>query len=230
MKILLKSLLAGAMLTPLAYAGESGAGEESPVSISGNVAMATDYAFRGVSQTGEEPAIQGGFDIAHQNGLYAGTWASNIKFEAGDDAQIEIDYYLGFSNELSGGFGYDVGYIYYAYPGSDSDRNYGFGEAAVGLSYKFFSLGYNYSNEFFGDTGKAHYIKAGLEFELSRGFGISGHVARQELDEGDDYTDWGLTLSKSLAGLDFSLAYTDTDLDDSDIADARATFSISKNF
>ena len=52
---------------------------------SGNVAMTSDYTWRGVSQSNEDPAIQGGFDYA--NGLfYAGTWASNVDF--GDDSVI----------------------------------------------------------------------------------------------------------------------------------------------
>ena len=58
-----------------------------------NVAIANDYVWRGMTQTSEEPAISGGFDIAGESGLYFGTWASNVEF--GDGAALELDWYAG---------------------------------------------------------------------------------------------------------------------------------------
>jgi len=86
------------------------------VEISGNVTLATDYVYRGESQTNEEPAIQGGFEVAADSGLYAGVWASNIGF----DGSVEIDYFIGFSNEVFEGFSYDIGLIHYDYPNQDA--------------------------------------------------------------------------------------------------------------
>ena len=54
--------------------------------VSANVAFASDYVWRGMTQTAEEPAISGGFDIAGESGLYFGTWASNVEF--GDGAAL----------------------------------------------------------------------------------------------------------------------------------------------
>ena len=62
-----------------------------------NVAIANDYVWRGMTQTSEEPAISGGFDIAGDNGLYFGTWASNVEF--GDGAALELDWYAGYAGE-----------------------------------------------------------------------------------------------------------------------------------
>ena len=52
--------------------------EDSPHSLSGNVSMASDYLFRGISQTGGDAAIQGGLDYSHSSGFYLGTWGSNV--------------------------------------------------------------------------------------------------------------------------------------------------------
>ncbi len=72
------------------------------MTISGNVALATDYAFRGVSQTDESPALQGGFDATFgDSGFYAGTWASNINFGTGG-ANLELDVYGGYKTTLGG--------------------------------------------------------------------------------------------------------------------------------
>ena len=54
-------------------------------SFSANVGLYTDYIFRGYTQTQNEPAIQGGFDVEHSSGLYAGTWASNVDWTTAGD-------------------------------------------------------------------------------------------------------------------------------------------------
>jgi len=86
---------------------------------SASVALTTDYMWRGVSQTDNEPAIQGAFDLSHETGLYVGAWASSYEF--GNDATMELDVYGGFANETDFGgtlpfaFGYDVGILRYEY-------------------------------------------------------------------------------------------------------------------
>ena len=95
---------------------------EPDFSISGNVSLVSDYRFRGISQTDKDPAIQGGFDLAHKSGLYVGTWASNVSGDwANPSGSLELDVYGGYSGEFKGGIGYDVGYIAYRYPGNKVD-------------------------------------------------------------------------------------------------------------
>lgn len=103
--------------------------------ISGNVAIASDYAFRGVSQTGEEPAIQGGFDYAHDGGFSIGIWASNVDF--GTDANLELDLYASYGQALDSGSSWDVGLIHYDYP---AETDLSFDEAFVGFGYKIVSF------------------------------------------------------------------------------------------
>ena len=99
-----------------------------PCTLSANVAITTDYIFRGVSQTAEDPAVQGGFD-ATCGVFYAGVWASNLKWDPYDDAEwanVEMDWYLGIK-PVTGKITWDFGGIYYSYPGSvelQGDNNY----------------------------------------------------------------------------------------------------------
>lgn len=88
---------------------------DSGFSISGNVALTTDYRFRGVSLSAGDPAIQGGIDIGHESGFYVGTWASSI--EGGPAfGEMELDIYGGYSREFDSGLTVDVGLLYYLYP------------------------------------------------------------------------------------------------------------------
>src|SRR4051794_26622315 len=71
---------------------------ETVYTLSYNAGLATEYRFRGISQSRFDPALQGGMDLAHHSGLYVGTWASTIKWirDSGGDADAEIDVYGGF--------------------------------------------------------------------------------------------------------------------------------------
>ncbi len=82
--------------------------------LSGNAAIASNYIWRGVSQTTDQAAGQGGLDWGHDSGIYAGTWVSNVDFSGLGDG-YEMDVYAGYSGEVDG-FGYDVGVISYQYP------------------------------------------------------------------------------------------------------------------
>lgn len=205
--------------------------------LSANVALVSEYSFRGISQADEGPAIQGGFDIAHNTGVYAGVWASNVDFNDGDQATVEIDVYGGYAGSVNG-ISYDVGAIYYAYPGANSSLDYDFWEAsfAVGRDFDAFSASasFNYSPEFFGDTGDAQYYALGVDVPLPANLTLSAHVGHQDIDQGVDYNDWSLGLGYNIEGFDLSVQYVDTDLSEpSECADgcsSRLVFGVSKSF
>ena len=93
------------------------AGEDSPHSFSANVLLATEYQFRGLTQSDEDFAIQGGFDYEYTPlGAYVGFWASSIEFpglEINSPASVETNLYGGFSGTFSGGINWDIGGLYY---------------------------------------------------------------------------------------------------------------------
>ncbi|MDK2770482.1 TorF family putative porin [Sphingomonas sp.] len=106
------ALLLAATATP-AFAQEE---TEAPdaFTITGSATVVSDYRFRGFSQTNEEATIQGGFTVAHESGLYVGTWGSGIGFNNGS----EIDVFAGFAKEVTSGLTADVGVTAYFYPGA----------------------------------------------------------------------------------------------------------------
>ena len=94
----------------------------SAVTVSGSVALASDYRFRGVSQTDKAMAVQGGLTIAHDSGLYAGAWASNLAgWGTFGGANMELDLIGGYKLALSDGAALDVGLTWYMYP-SGADK------------------------------------------------------------------------------------------------------------
>ena len=194
--------------------------------ISGNVTLATDYVYRGVTQTSGEAAVQGGFDILADNGLYAGIWGSNIAF----DGSVEIDYFVGFSNEVFEGFGYDVGVLHYDYPNQpagslDSD----FEEIYFNFTYKAFTFGAAYSNDFFDETEIGVYSYGEYELSLPSDISLVFHYGAQKIDKAITYDEFSISLSKEIADISFSLAYYDTDENGIDDFDNRVVFALSKS-
>ena len=215
--------------------------------VSGNVALTTDYRFRGWSQTTSDPAIQGGFDYNHESGFYVGTWGSNVEFAG----SLELDYYAGFANDINDNIAYDVGIIYYDYPGGDlGGVDPEFLEIYGGLSGDLgpvsLSGTISYSDDYFGETGKAFYYDLGASYGLPYDISLNAHFGYQTIDDGsikddgffssdeDSYKDWSIGVSKSMWELDFDLSYIDTNLSDSDcfgnnVCDSTVVFSISKS-
>ena len=224
-------LVAGAIVLGATLAVGSVAAEEKdifdniPGTFSADVAITNDYVYRGTSQSDEHPALQGG--IYWSNGFKAGeqdialdfgVWGSNVDFNDGDRASVEIDYTVGLSTEFNG-FGVGVGYIFYSYPGAGSALNYNFQEFNVGVSKDFevasASATFNYSDDFFGGVGEAYYWDFGVEVPLPHKFTIAAHLGLQNFDDGaqDDYVDWSIGIARPIKGIDVSLTYYDTDID-----------------
>jgi len=233
----LKKLVMGGVTAAVLTAGSvnvANAGE-----IEANVALSTDYIFRGVSQTGNDPAISGGFDYSLDSGWYAGIWASNVEF---DDVSTEIDLYGGWAGEISEGVELDLGYIYYVYPGDSGSLNYS--EFTAGISFGDLGFGLIYSPDYFGSDEDAFIFNVDYSVNLGGNVSLnlhSGYITVEEegVISGDapsleDYVEYSVGLSTTTAGVDLSLTYHDTDISNSvaeDIdAEDRIVFSVGKSF
>ena len=176
-----------------------------------NVALSNDYIWRGMTQTAEEPAISGGFDIAGESGLYFGTWASNVEF--GDGAALELDWYAGYANELENGLSYDFGYLAYTYPGEDS---LDFEEIYLGLGYSYFGFTFSSGQDSAPDNS---------EFSVALGETGVGLTFGDYEDYGE-YTLISYDLPIAIAGLGVSIAWSDFSAENSSGLADEDTFLI----
>jgi len=201
-----KSMIAAALL--------AGAGV-AQAELSANIATVSNYYFRGITQTDDKAAIQGGIDYSHESGLYAGTWMSNVDF-GNDKANAEIDLYAGFGSDIGDtGLSYDVGTIYYWYPGAGGEQQGGdidYAELYGSLGWKWVtgSIAYTYWGEVESqntprtfDSGDLYYklsVDPGWEYE---GFAPSAFIGYYDFDDDGDgpgtdfnYTHWGISVAK----------------------------------
>jgi len=216
--MLKKKMLVAALVASFAAPAMA---EESP--FSANVSMTSNYLYRGISQTGNKPALQGGFDYAHESGLYVGVWGSSISwlgdFGIASNAGTEIDTYLGFSGE-AGDIGYDVGFLRYNYPGEyGTNLSANTNELYGKVSYKWVSAKYSRSSgNLFGvaDSSGSGYLDLSASYDLeAAGISLGAHYGKQTIanSPASDYTDYNFSVSKDIGGYGFSAMYSKTNLD-----------------
>jgi len=194
--------------------------------ISANVAIQSDYVWRGVSQNMADPSIQGGFDYAHESGAYAGVWGASVDF--GGVESTELDLYGGWGKEFENGVGIDLGLIEYSYHGGDNASDSNFTEAYIGASYAGFAA-YFYAGDEFDDL-----IEISYSYDFESGFSVATTYG-----DYDAYSYYNLGVSTELNGIGLDLSYWDTDIslgdvagdqDAFDLVDGRVVFTISKEF
>jgi uncharacterized protein (TIGR02001 family) len=179
--------------------------------VTGNAAVLSDYNWRGITQTSQDPALQAGIDYAHENGFYVGAWGSNVDFGDCCDENVEVDLYTGFRG--GDAVTWDVGLIYYFYPGAD---DLDFPEIYVGLGWEWLSGKISYSNDFGNSDESAFYYEANAAYDLPANFGVTYDISHFTL---------GL---KWADGSDLDLL--DGTPDDVSSSEGVAIFSVSTSF
>jgi uncharacterized protein (TIGR02001 family) len=204
--------------------------------VSATLTAVSDYDFRGITQSAQQPALQGSIDITSKSGMYGGAWASNIDF--GGDENFEADFYAGFAGGET--FPYDVGIIWYTYPMSHDVHDYA--EIYGSLGWKWLKGKVWYSNNFgggkYGDN--AFYYEGNASVPLPANFGVDLHAGYSDGDYwgSDNYFDWSVGVKYALGHFNLALKWVDgsdykpgnNTPHDIGSSDARAIFSISTTF
>ena len=229
-----KSLLATSVLAASAVTS-SVALADSP--FTANIGVTSNYMWRGLTQTGDQAAIQGGLDYAFSNGIYVGTWASNVTWT--DPEGYEVDLYGGYGFDV-GKTSWDVGYIYYGYPLTEDTATTDaadFGEVYVNFSWTWLGLGAAYqtnaktSDPAVEDSGNLYYYVSG-SWDVS-GIGLGATIGRYTFKNASDLDYSYAEVSLSKDDFTFSISKTnadETDWGDTTISDPRVWVSWSKSF
>ncbi len=213
-------------------------GDLIPGTFSGSLTLTSDYAFRGVSQTRADMALQGGLTWKHDSGFYVGTWGSTINFSSADDSFLEQDFFTGYTGTVDA-FTYDFSATFLFYP-KESDYNYW--EFAAKGAYDFGPVvakaGLVYGPDYFGVLDNGVYVSTGLAVPIPVQFvklTADANVGYTKTDKNifsnSDYVDWNVGLNVALNDhLSVDLRYVDTNETSlGSIADARfvggATFA-----
>lgn len=214
------------LATPAFAAEDLVAADAFPGTFTGNVALTSEYVFRGISQSDDRAAVQGGFNYAYDFGPVTGTlgiWGSNVNFA---DASVELDYMAGLGGKFMD-VAWNAGFIYYNYPGSNSnvalDQDYYEGWGSLGYDFGLFAAtvaGY-YSPDYQADSGDSFYLNGGVVVPVGKFFDVKASVGKIWIERNrnfgtTDYVDYKIGVGTKIAGLDLDLAWTDTNMSQSE--------------
>ena len=196
--------------------------------------VVSDYDFRGFSQSAKDPALQGSADYAFgESGFAVGAWASNVDF--GNDADIELDLYGGYTGEINDTFSWNTGFVYYSYPGSDDAGD--FAEIYVGLNAGNFGLKQWYTNNLFDLDVDALYTEANYTQPIGDKFSIAFHLGYAYGDGWEDIetTDYAVQLNFTAGNFNIFGKFTGTEGDaeitsDENNNEARFLIGVSTTF
>ncbi|KKC26584.1 TorF family putative porin [Sphingomonas sp. SRS2] len=183
-------------------------GETAAVEVSYNVALVSDYRFRGLSLTNRDPAVQGGIDAAFGSGFFVGTWASNIADYGGSN--LEVDLYGGYGGSI-GGFDYTASVLGYLYPGGDS-VNYVELQSTVArtIGPVTTTLTLAYTPDQWNTTRDNFYAGIGADVAII-GTPLTASLALGRENGGyDEKWDWSAGLSYKFDVLEISASYVDS--------------------
>jgi uncharacterized protein (TIGR02001 family) len=179
--------------------------------VTGNFGLTTDYRFRGISQTQNSVAVQGGIDYTHASGFYAGNWNSSISSELYPGSSgIESDLYAGYKKDVWNGLTVDVGSYNYFYPRTNTNTDTY--ELYAGLSYGLVSTKYSYSlGDYFGVAGTkgTQYFQADLAYPVIEKLTARAHVGRTDVDSVTtlNYTDYNVGVVYDYKGYNVGASY-----------------------
>ncbi|HCN89880.1 MAG TPA: hypothetical protein DIT28_11990 [Oxalobacteraceae bacterium] len=212
-----------ALAVTAAFAGSFAHAEDKKPDndVSFNVAVTSDYRYRGISQTRLEPALQGGADYTHTpSGFYAGTWLSTIKWtkDAGGSGDVEWDLYGGKRGEIVKDVSYDVGVLSYVYPSNglpvSANTTEIYGQVGYGPAYLKYS--HAVTNLFgFADSKNSGYLDVGANIDVASGFQVNLHAGHQTVKNSSSfsYSDWKIGLTKDFGVVTGALSVIGTNTD-----------------
>lgn len=230
------SLIAATIMTATLYSAPAMAqdSEEAsgPLTFENEVAVATDYRFRGISLSGKDPEVTVSITASHESGLYANAWATNVAID-GEANDAEVDLTAGYSKDI-GSINIDFGGIYYLYP-KNGEYNYyeffGKASAPVGPATVTAGIAYAPSQSNIGDQSNTYYSLAGelpigeTPVTLRANFGIEDGAF------GDKKKDWGVGVGYDLGkGFTASVDYIDTARAFSQLGDATVVTKVAFAF
>ena len=198
--------------------------------------LTSDYVWRGVTQSDSDPAAQLGGELAFENGIYAGLWASTIDIDNGADRQrdTELTYYLGYSHALNRTWTLGAAVIAYTYPGQTGSVDYNYEELLLSASFADrLWLEYAYTADLYHSGEPAHNIEALAEWSAAKSLVFSAGAGYYDVSDlaGDGYAYWEAGVTLPVNRFDIDLRYHDTSrwvpiVSTPDRADARIVLSV----
>lgn len=194
------------------------------------VGVASDYVYRGISQSGEDPAVQASIQFHPSKGWFVRGFASEVESRFGGN--MELEFAGGYQSKLNKDFSYKGELVYSVYTDEENgDSDYI--EGNFSLSYKkFFTALIGHTNDYYGTSDAGTYFEGRFHLPLHDVIKTDVYAGNYSLDDsaGESYSVFGVDAWTHIGEIKFKLSFSDTDLEGTDIADSRIFVNASYQF
>ncbi|MCJ8162981.1 TorF family putative porin [Acinetobacter zhairhuonensis] len=232
-----------------AFAADANETAAPVISVTGSMTMATDYRFRGMSMSNNDPAVQGALNFVHKSGAYLSLWASNADVGAGGN--VEADFFVGYILPITEKSFLDFNYADVNYPGTIKEYHTDFSEFGVNYNHSdlvtagdYFTAGVFYSPEFAFKSGQELYLNTTYKFPIYNSIKLISGLGYTKMEDNelfatafggdgrqDDYFDYKIGFGAEVLGLNSELLWIDNNIDsDAKIMKGSLVFSVAKQF
>lgn len=217
--------------------------EEATSPVSGTMALASNYMWRGISLSDNLPAVQGGLTYTFlKTGIYLNLWGSNVKFPDinGNNATVELDTVIGIANELGDYFSYDLSAARYFYPGA---RGVAYNEFLTRWGFYFLTAELDYTSNVFNLHSSGTYYNVGFNYDIPckytfsiKDITIKGGIGHFSLPRNvglRSYNDYNLQISKAFGLYSLAILWTGTNdrsVDEPALKDNHLVATLTANF
>ncbi len=206
----------------------------SPFAISSpfdfKVGVASDYVYRGISQSGEDPAVNLAFEFKPSQGWFIRGFASEVDSRFGGN--MEVEFAGGYRGRINQDFTYQ-GELVYSIFTDEETQDSDYAEANVSLTYKnFVTLLFGHTNDYYGFNESGSYVEAKFNLPLHDVIKTEAYTGYYSLDGNvlESYSLIGFDAWTNIGEIQFKLSFTDTDIDNVDNADSRIFVNASYQF
>lgn len=181
----------------------------------GYAVLTTDYVFRGVSYSDSHGAVQLGGDVSFDSGIYLGAWGSTIDISSGQGGQrdFELDYYLGYTLDVSNRWSVGANIVSYNFPGAEGRFDYDYFEYSLAINYNdrvWFE--YSFSPDIYHSNYSTQNFELYTEWQLGGALTLGAAAGFYDVSNltRSDYSYWQLGVTRPFGPIDVDLRYFDT--------------------
>lgn len=212
----------------------------SATELAGYLTLSSDYVRRGVSQSGGDPAVQLGGDLAFDSSIVLGAWGSTIDNprKPGRQRDVELNTYIGYGYDIGDHWRFNGFAVAYFYPGLETPFDYDYVEYLISVNFDdryWFELAY--TPDLYGTDQAAWNAEVYAEWPLTGPWTVGGGIGHFDTSDvvGEDYAHWQFGATGTFQHAVLDLRYHDTDgavpfLSTADTAKARLVLALTIPF
>jgi uncharacterized protein (TIGR02001 family) len=211
----LRAQPAGRLLTAGCIATLAAGVHAASAEVSAHVSLTSEYIYRGLSWSDDNPSLQAGLDYEHDSGFFAGLWAGTVDLSNPTGRRdVELDYYAGWHFVTDSPFSASVSLMHYTYPDNTGDIDYDYTEAVFTAAWNdSYTLELGYAEDLYGFDVTGRHAELRGNWVMPNAWVISAGLGYKDAGAlaASSYRYWDAGASARFSRLTFDMRWYDNE-------------------